>query len=48
MANNFFNKTGINNVWMSHADEVTKLAKGFKVIATTTTSKFSIIENKLK
>ena len=48
LTNNFFNKTGVNNVWMSHADEVTKLAKGFKVIAKTTTSKFSIIENRLK
>ena len=33
---------------MSHADEVTKLASGFKVIAKTHTSKFSIIENKSK
>ena len=48
LVNNFFNKSGINNVWMSHADEVTKLAKGFRVIAETNTSKFSIIENKLK
>ena len=30
---------------MSHADEVTKLAKGFKVVAKTETSKFSVIEN---
>ena len=45
---NFFTKTGINKVWMSHADEVTKLAKGFKVIAKTNTSNFSIIENKSK
>ena len=48
LTNNFFNKSGINNVWMSHADEVTKLAKGFKVIAKTNTSKFSIIENTIK
>jgi len=33
---------------MSHADEVTKLAKGFKIIAKTETSKFSIIENSTK
>ncbi len=44
----FFNKDGINKVWMSHADEVTKLAKGFKVIAKTETSKFSIVENPAK
>jgi len=48
LTNNFFNKSGINNVWMSHTDEVTKLAKGFKVIAKTNTSKFSIIENRTK
>ncbi len=42
---NFFNKNGSNKVWMSHADEVTKLAKGFKVIAKTNTSRFSMIEN---
>ena len=30
---------------MSHADEVTKLANGFKVIAKTETSKYSIVEN---
>ena len=30
---------------MSHADQVSKLAKGFKVIAKTETSRFSIIEN---
>ncbi len=48
LINNFFNKTKINNVWMSHADEVTKLAKGFNVIAKTNTSNFSIIENRSK
>ena len=48
LTQNFFNKNGLNKVWMSHADEVTKLAKGFKVIAKTETSKFSIIENSSK
>tara|TARA_B100000287_G_scaffold239853_1_gene225503 strand:- start:68 stop:1630 length:1563 start_codon:yes stop_codon:yes gene_type:complete len=48
LTNNFFNKNGINNVWMSHADEVVKLAKGFKIIAKTNSSKFSIIENRSK
>ena len=42
------NKKESNNVWMSHADEVTKLPKGFKVVAKTETSKFSIIENPKK
>ena len=48
LTKNFFNKKGSNSVWMSHADEVTKLAKGFKVIAKTETSKFSIVENSSK
>ena len=48
LISNFFNKKGSNNVWMSHADEVTKLPKGFKVVAKTETSKFSIIENPKK
>ena len=48
LTNNFFKKNGSNNVWMSHADEVTKLAKGFKAIASTETSKFSIVENSFK
>ena len=33
---------------MSHADEVIKLAKGFRVVAKTETSKFSIVENSSK
>ncbi len=45
LTDKFFNKKGTSNVWMSHADEVIKLAKGFKVIAKTDGSKFSIIEN---
>ena len=48
LTQNFFNQNGLNKVWMSHADEVTKLAKGFKVIAKTENSKFSIIENSTK
>ena len=48
LTQNFYNQNGLNKVWMSHADEVTKLAKGFKVIAKTETSKFSIIENSIK
>ena len=44
----FFNGNKSRDVWMSHADEVIKLPKGFKVIAKTNTSKFSIIENSSK
>ncbi len=35
-------------VWMSHQDAVTKLPKGFKIVASTKDSKFTIIENKMK
>ena len=44
LTKNFFSKRN-NNVWMSHADEVTKLPKNFKVIAKTNNSKLCIIEN---
>ncbi len=48
LTHNFFDKKGFNNVWMSHADEVSKLAKGFRVMAKTETSKYSIVENSKK
>ena len=48
LTDNFFDKNGLNNVWMSHSDEVIKLAKGFKVVAKTETSKFSVVENSIK
>ncbi len=41
---NFFN-TKFKSVWMSHQDAVTKLPKGFKIIASTKDSKLTIIEN---
>jgi GMP synthase (glutamine-hydrolysing) len=41
----FFNKKNTSNVWMSHADQVSKVPEGFKVIASTKNSKFTIIEN---
>jgi len=41
---NFFN-TKNKSVWMSHQDVVTKLPKGFKIIASTKESKLTIIEN---
>ncbi len=44
LTKNFFSNN-INNVWMSHADEVIKLPKNFKVIAKTNNSKLCIIEN---
>ncbi len=44
---NFFNKR-IKKVWMSHADQVSKLPKTFKVIASSEGSKFAIVESKKK
>ena len=48
LTKNFFNNKKINKVWMSHADQVSKLPKNFKVIASSQNSKFAIIENKSK
>jgi GMP synthase (glutamine-hydrolysing) len=48
LTKNFFNKQKSKKVWMSHADQVSKLPKNFKMIASSTNSKFAIIENKLK
>jgi len=45
LTKNFFNKKNISNVWMSHADQVSKMPKGFKIIASTKNSKLTIIEN---
>ena len=47
LTKDFFNKNGINNVWMSHADEVTKIPKNFKIIASSDHSKLCMIENKI-
>jgi GMP synthase (glutamine-hydrolysing) len=48
LTNNFYIKNKIKKVWMSHADQVSKLPKDFKVIASSTNSKFAIVENKVK
>ena len=48
LTKNFFNKQKSKKVWMSHADQVSKLPKNFRVIASSTNSKFAIVENKLK
>ncbi len=44
LTKNFFNIKS-KSVWMSHQDAVTKLPKGFKVVASTKASKLTIIEN---
>jgi len=48
LTKNFFNKKRLKKVWMSHADQVSKLPKDFKVVASSTNSKFAIVENKHK
>jgi GMP synthase (glutamine-hydrolysing) len=45
LTKNFFNKNRTSDVWMSHADQVSKMPKNFKVIASTKNSKLTIIEN---
>ena len=44
----FFFKKKTNKVWMSHADQVSKLPNGFKVIASSQNSRYAIIENKYR
>ena len=48
LTSNFFTKQNFKKVWMSHADHVSKLPKNFKLIASSTNSKFAIVENKSK
>ena len=48
LTKNFYGVKKTNEVWMSHADQVSKLPKNFKVIASSTNSKYAIVENKLK
>ena len=43
---NFFNKK-TKKVWMSHSDQVTKLPKTFRVIASSENSKFAVVESKI-
>ena len=45
LTKNFFNKKNTSNVWMRHADQVSKMPKNFKVVASTKNSKLTIIEN---
>ncbi|WP_440697713.1 glutamine-hydrolyzing GMP synthase [Candidatus Pelagibacter sp. HIMB1709] len=48
LTNNFFGAKKSKVVWMSHADQVSKLPKNFKVIASSSNSKFAIVEDKIK
>ena len=48
LTNKFFNKKKTIKVWMSHADQVSKLPKDFKKIASSENSQFAIVENTSK
>ncbi len=48
LTKNFYGTKKTKEVWMSHADQVSKLPKNFNVIASSTNSKYAIVENKLK
>ena len=48
LTTNIFKNRKSIKVWMSHADQVSKLPKDFKVVAFSQNSKFAIIENKVK
>ena len=48
LTKNFYNMKKNKKVWMSHADQVSKLPKNFQVVASSTNSKYAIVENKLK
>ncbi len=48
LTKNYYGVKKTKEVWMSHADQVSKLPKNFQVIASSTNSKYAIVENKLK
>ncbi len=48
LTKNFYNMKKNKKVWMSHADQVSRLPKNFQVVASSTNSKYAIVENKLK
>ena len=48
LTTNFFGNKKTKQVWMSHADQVSKLPKNFNVVASSRNSKYAIIENKKK
>ena len=45
LTKNFFDNKSKNDVWMSHADQVSKMPKNFKIVASSKNSKLTIIEN---
>ncbi|MBD1156813.1 glutamine-hydrolyzing GMP synthase [Pelagibacterales bacterium SAG-MED20] len=45
LTRNFFDKKNKNEVWMSHSDQVSRMPKNFRIIASSQNSKLTIIEN---
>ncbi len=45
---NFFKTKNFVKVWMSHADQVSKLPKNFSVVASSQNSKFAVVEDNSK
>ena len=45
---NFFNHKKTIKVWMSHADQISKIPKTFRIIASSANSKFAMVECKSK
>ena len=48
LTKNFYGIKKTNEVWMSHADQVSKIPKNFEVLAFSSNSKYVIVENKQK
>ena len=48
LTKNFFKNKKKLKVWMSHADQVSKLPSNFNIVASSQNSKFAIVENKSK
>ena len=48
LTKNYFKRNKFKKVWMSHADQVSKLPKNFQVVASSKNSNFAIVENRLK
>ena len=45
LTKNFFNDKNKNDVWMSHADQVSRMPKNFKIIASSKNSKLTIVKS---
>jgi len=45
LTRNFFNHKDKSKVWMSHADQVSKIPNNFKIVASSKSSKLTVIEN---